>query len=337
MVQYLKRIIMKYRFLGKTGYKVSEISIGTWQLGGKWGEPFDETIAQNTLSTAVSKGINLFDTADIYKDGQSEYFCGKFSKSANEKIYIATKCGRRLNPHTTEGYNEKNIRKFVDDSLKNMGIDTIDLLQLHCPPTAVYYRPMVFNILDSLKDEGKIQNYGVSVEKVEEGLKAIAFPNLSTVQIIFNIFRQRPSELFFDQAKKKNIGIIVRVPLASGLLTGKFTTKTVFKEGDHRYFNRNGQVFDKGETFSGVDYEIGLKAVEELKKVFGNPENLAPYALRWILMFDAVSCIIPGASQASHVESNVQASNLKPLSNDQMVQIQEIYEKYIKKMVHHIW
>jgi len=328
---------MKYRILGKTKYKVSEISIGTWQLGGKWGEPFDEIIAQNTLSTAVSNGINFFDTADVYKEGQSERFCGNFSKSSNEKVYIATKCGRRLNPHKSEGYNEENIRKFVDDSLKNMEIETIDLLQLHCPPTSVYYRPKVFDILDSLKDEGKIQNYSVSVEKVEEALKAIEFSNVSTVQIIFNIFRHRPSELFFEQAKKKSIGIIVRVPLASGLLTGKFTRDTIYKEGDHRNFNRNGQVFDKGETFSGVDYELGLKVVEELRKVFGNPENLAPYALRWILMFDAVSCIIPGASQVSHVESNIQASDLEPLSNEQMDTIQEIYEKYIKKTVHHIW
>ncbi len=328
---------MKYRVLGKTGFKVSEISIGTWQLGGKWGEPFDKKITQNTLSTAVKNDINFFDTADVYKEGKSEQFCGAFSKTTKVKIYIATKCGRRLNPHNTGGYNEENIKKFVDDSLKNMEIETIDLLQLHCPPTAVYYKPSVFEVLDNLKDEGKIQNYGVSVEKVEEALKAIEFPGVSTVQMIFNIFRQRPSELFFKQAKKKNVGIIARVPLASGLLTGKFTKDTVFKEGDHRNFNRDGKGFDRGETFSGVDYELGLEAVEMLKQVFGNPENLAPYALRWILMFDAVSCVIPGASNVSHVESNVLASDLKPLSNDQMEQIQEIYEKYIKPTVHHFW
>ena len=328
---------MKYRILGKIGYNISEISIGAWQLGGKWGESFDKTIAQNTLSTAVSKGINFFDTADVYKEGQSEHFCGIFSKSTKEKVYVATKSGRRLNPHNAKGYNDENIRKFVDDSLKNMELETIDLLQLHSPPTEVFYRPEVFNILDSLKDEGKIQNYGVSVERVEQALKAIEFPNVSTIQIIFNMFRQRPSELFFKEAKKKNIGIIVRVPLASGLLSGKYTKDTVFKEGDHRNFNRKGEVFDRGETFAGVDFELGLKAVEEVKNVFGNPENLAPYALRWILMNDAVSCIIPGASRLSHVESNIQASDLEPLSNDQMLQIQEIYEKYIKKTVHHFW
>jgi aryl-alcohol dehydrogenase-like predicted oxidoreductase len=211
---------MKYRVLGKTGYKVSEISIGTWQLGGKWGESFNVEIAQKTLNTAISNGINFFDTADVYKEGISEQFCGIFSKEAKGKIYVATKCGRRLNPHNAEGYNEQNIRKFVSDSLKNIETKIIDLLQLHCPPTEVYYKPRVFDILDSLRDEGKIRNYGVSVERVEEALKAIEFPNVSTVQIIFNIFRQRPSELFFKQAKKKNVGIIVRVPLASGLLSG---------------------------------------------------------------------------------------------------------------------
>ena len=328
---------MKYRKLGKTGYSVSEISIGCWQLGGKWGDPFDENVAYETLNTASSNGINFFDTADVYREGQSEKFCGKFIKSAKNKIYIGTKCGRRLNPHTSEGYNEKNIRKFIDESLKNMEADSIDLIQLHCPPTDIYYKPEIFHILDNLKDEGKIQNYGVSVEKIEEALKAIEFPNVSTVQIIFNIFRQRPSELFFKEAKKKNIGIIVRVPLASGLLTGKLNKNTTFKEGDHRNFNRNGAVFDRGETFAGVDFDIGLKAVEELKQVFGNPENLAPYALRWILMFDAVSCIIPGASKVSHVISNAQASDLPAYSNDQMDQIQEIYEKYIKESVHQLW
>ena len=328
---------MKFRILGKTGYEVSEISIGTWQLGGKWGEPLDEEVAQNTLNTAVSNGINFFDTADVYKEGKSEQFCGRFSKATKEEVYVATKCGRRLDPHNAEGYNEKNIRKFVDDSLKNMELNTIDLLQLHCPPTEVYYRPSVFDILDSLIDEGKVRNYGVSVEKVEEALKAIEFPNISTVQIIFNIFRQRPSELFFEQAKKKNVGIIVRVPLASGLLSGKFSKDTIFKEGDHRNFNREGQAFDKGETFSGVDYETGLKAVEKIKVIFGNPESLAPYALRWILMFDAVSCVIPGASSFKHVISNASASELPALTKSQMNEIQEVYEKIIKPSVHQRW
>jgi len=337
MFQILEKIIMQYRVLGKTGYKVSEISIGTWQLGGKWGESFNEEIAQKTLSTAVANNINFFDTADVYKEGMSEQFCGNFSKTTKEKIYVATKCGRRLNPHNTEGYNEENIRKFVNDSLNNLKIKKIDLLQLHCPPTEVYYKPRVFDILDSLRDEGKIRNYGVSVEKVEEALKAIEFPNVSTVQIIFNMFRQRPSELFFKQAKKKSVGIIARVPLASGLLSGKFSMDTVFKGGDHRNFNREGQVFDKGETFSGVTYETGLKAVEEIKKIFEYPENLAPYALRWILMFDAVSCVIPGASSFKHVISNTSASELPVLTKSQMNEIQEVYEKMIKPSVHQRW
>ncbi len=328
---------MKYRPLGKIDFKVSEISTGCWQLGGRWGEPFDEILAQDTLEASSSNGINFFDTADIYRAGESERFCGNFINSTKEKIFLATKCGRRLNPHNVEGYNEKNIRKFVDDSLQNMQIETIDLIQLHCPPTGVYYKPEVFDVLDALIDEGKIHNYGVSVEKVEEALKAIEYPNISTIQIIFNIFRQRPSELFFKEAKKKNIGIIVRVPLASGLLTGKLNKNTVFKEGDHRNFNRNGEAFDRGETFAGVDYELGLKAVDELKQVFGNLDNLAPYSLRWILMFDAVSCIIPGASHVGHVISNIEASDLPPFTNDQMKQVKEIYEKYIKDSVHHLW
>lgn len=328
---------MNYRTLGKTGYKVSEVSLGCWQLGGVWGKPFDEEAAQKTLSTAVSNRVNFFDTADVYREGKSEHYCGKFKNNIDKSIYVATKCGRRLDPHVAEGYNEKNIKKFVNESLNNMNTDTIDLIQLHCPPTEVYYKPEVFEVLDSLKDEGKIKHYGVSVEKVEEALKAIEYPNLSTVQIIFNMFRQRPSELFFPQAKKKNIGVIVRVPLASGLLTGKFDESTTFNKGDHRNYNRNGEAFDKGETFAGVDFELGLKAVDELEKVFGNPESLAPYALRWILMFDAVSCIIPGASDESHIASNAQASKLPSLTNEQMEQIERIYEKYIKDSVHQLW
>jgi aryl-alcohol dehydrogenase-like predicted oxidoreductase len=328
---------MNYRTLGKTGYKVSEISLGCWQLGGVWGKSFDKEVAQKTLSTAISNGVNFFDTADVYREGKSEQFCGKFKNNVEKMIYVATKCGRRLEPHTTEGYNEENIRKFVNDSLKNMNTETLDLIQLHCPPTEVYYKPEIFEVLDALKDEGKIKYYGVSVEKVEEALKAIEFPNLSTVQIIFNMFRQRPSELFFTEAKKKNIGIIVRVPLASGLLTGKFDKSTTFNKGDHRNYNRNGEAFDKGETFAGVNFKLGLKVVDELKKIFGNPDSLAPYALRWILMFDAVSCTIPGASNENHIVANAEASELPPITNEQMEQIENIYEKYIKDSVHHLW
>jgi aryl-alcohol dehydrogenase-like predicted oxidoreductase len=328
---------MNYRVLGKTGFKITEISLGTWQLGGKWGQPYDETNAETTLRKAADLGINFFDTADVYGDRLSERSIGKFLKTQKERIYVATKCGRRLKPHVSEGYNEKNIRKFVEESLTNMDLETLDLIQLHCPPTEVYYRPEVFETLDALKKEGKVLHYGVSVEKVEEALKVIEFPGVAAVQIIFNMFRQRPADLFFPEAKRKNVGIIVRVPLASGLLTGKFKKDTVFGKGDHRFFNREGKLFDKGETFSGIDYETGLSAVEELKTLLPETTSLAQIALRWVLMFDEVSCVIPGASHVGQVESNAGASDLPPLTDEQMKKVKEIYEKYFKPVVHHLW
>lgn len=327
---------MKYRTLGKTGFRVSEISLGTWQLGGKWGEKFNFDTAEEILEKAVEGGINFIDTADVYNEGMSEQAIGKFLKKTKERIYVATKAGRRLDPHTSEGYNKKNITGFVEDSLKNLDVEAIDLLQLHCPPTEVYDDPEIYRILDGLAEEGKILNYGVSVEKVEEALKAIEHPDIATVQIIYNMFRFKPAESFFGHAHDRNVGIIVRVPLASGMLTGKFKKDTEFSKDDHRSFNREGQAFDKGETFSGVPYEVGLQAVEELKKYF--PEDkLAEYALRWILMNDYVSCVIPGASRLSQVEDNIKASGLEPLSDEQMECTEEVYQKYIKKHVHHLW
>lgn len=326
---------MKKRVLGKTGWNITEISLGTWQLGGKWGDKFNEGEARETVRTAINKGTNFIDTADVYSDGLSENMVGQVVKEYKERIYAATKCGRRLTPHETEGYNDKNIRGFVEDSLKNMKVDTIDLIQLHCPPTDVYYNPEVFETLQSLVQEGKLLHFGVSVEKVEQGLKAIEYPECASVQIIFNMFRQRPAELFFREAKKRNVGIIVRVPLASGLLAGKFTKDTKFDKGDHRFFNRKGMFFDRGETFSGVDYEKGLDAVEELKRLF--PENLALWALRWVLMFDEVSVVIPGASRREYAETNMNASDLPPLSDEQMKGVREIYDRYIKPELHHLW
>jgi aryl-alcohol dehydrogenase-like predicted oxidoreductase len=332
-----KEAIMKYRVLGKTGFNVSEVSLGTWQLGGKWGQPYDDKNAEATLRKAVDEGINFFDSADVYGDRRSERSIGTFIKSCDKRIYVATKCGRRLKPHVSEGYNEANIRKFVEESLSNMGLAALDLIQLHCPPTEVYYRPEVFETLDALKKEGKLLNYGVSVEKVEEALKAIEYPGVASVQIIFNMFRQRPAELLFPQAKKKNVGIIVRVPLASGLLSGTFTRNSTFGREDHRFFNREGKAFDRGETFSGVDYEKGLTAVEELKKLFPDDANLAQIALRWVLMFEEVSCVIPGASRSSQVEMNARASGLPPLTDGQMKGVREVYGKRIKPLVHHLW
>ncbi len=327
---------MKYRLLGKTGFEVSEISLGTWQVGGKWGSKFDHKEADKILNLAFDNGVNFIDTADVYENGESERAVGKFIKSKSEKIYVATKCGRFISPHINENYKPEKLRTYVENSLKNIGIETIDLIQLHCPPTEVYYRPEIFELFDRLKEEGKIQKLGVSVEKVEEAIKAIEFENVDTVQIIFNIFRQRPNELFFKLAKKKNIGILARVPLASGMLTGKFSKNTNFGEGDHRNFNRNGEKFDKGETFSGVDYEKGLLAVNQLVKKF--PEiDLVNLALKWILMHKEVSCVIPGASRPQQVVHNVEASEKPPLSFTEMEAIQQIYDQLIKKDVHQLW
>ena len=328
---------MNYRKLGKTGFEISEISLGTWQVGGKWGDDFSHSTAEEILNVAVDSGINFIDTADVYGNGESEKAVGRFVKSRSERIFVATKCGRQLNPHVNEAYKPVVLRKFVENSLKNMGLETLDLIQLHCPPTEVYYRPEIFELFDRLKDEGKILNLGISVEKVEEALKGIEFENVTSVQIIFNVFRQRPAELFFEQAQKRNVGVIVRVPLASGLLTGKFSKQSTFTAGDHRSFNRNGEMFDKGETFSGIDYETGLAAVDALKNIFPQNENLAPIALQWILKHEAVSTIIPGASRAEQVSANIKALNLPDLSSPQVAKINEVYSKYIKKTVHQLW
>jgi aryl-alcohol dehydrogenase-like predicted oxidoreductase len=328
---------MNYRKLGKTNFDISEIALGTWQVGGKWGSPFNDQSADQLLHSAIDKGVNFIDTADVYENGLSEKAVGRVVRSRSERIYVATKCGRHINPHVNEGYQPKVLQKYVEDSLKRLQLDTIDLIQLHCPPTEVFYRPEIFELFDKLKQEGKILNLGVSVEKVEEGLKAIEFPNVTSVQIIFNLFRQRPSELFFKEAQKKNIGIIARVPLASGLLTGKFSKKSIFDSKDHRFFNREGAAFDKGETFSGINYELGLIAVNELKKLFPEVQNLAPIALQWILSFPEVSCIIPGASTESHVLSNLSTLELPALTPEKIAAMNAIYEHYIKKEVHHLW
>ncbi|MBN2628187.1 MAG: aldo/keto reductase [Spirochaetales bacterium] len=328
---------MKYRKLGKTGFEVSEISLGTWQLGGGWGKPFDEEEAYRTLNLAIDEGINFLDTADVYSGGLSEKAVGKIIRERKEDIVLATKAGRRLNPHAPEGYTPANIEGFIDDSLKNTGCDSLDLVQLHCPPTDVYYKPELFDALDRMREAGKIRHYGVSVERVEEALKAIEYPGVETVQIIFNMFRQRPAELFFSQAAIKDVGIIVRVPLASGLLTGKFSRDTRFEKQDHRTFNRNGEAFDKGETFAGIPYEKGLDAVEELREIFPGEELLVMPALKWILMHEQVSCIIPGASRSSQVTSNVQASGYPDLTGEQMERVRDVYDRAIGPYVHHLW
>ena len=327
---------MNYRKLGKTELNISEISLGTWQLGGKWGDPFDHQSARAIIHDAIDRGINFIDTADVYNEGMSEKVIGEVLKERTEEVFVATKCGRQLNPHVNEAYQPAVLRKFVEASLKNLQREALDLIQLHCPPTEVYYRPEIFELFERLKEEGKIRNLGVSVEKVEEAIKAIEFENVTTVQIIFNMFRHRPSELFFEQAKKKNVGIIARVPLASGLLTGKFGANTNFGKDDHRHFNRNGEMFDKGETFAGVDYETGLKAVEKLKEIFPEKE-LAKAALKWILLFEEVSCVIPGASRIDQQQSNLAALDFPEFSTEQQEQVNDIYNTYIKQQVHHLW
>jgi aryl-alcohol dehydrogenase-like predicted oxidoreductase len=328
---------MNYRKLGKTGLEISEISLGTWQVGGKWGSGFDDATADKIINTAIDNGVNFIDTADVYEDGLSEKAVGRVVRSRSEKVYVATKCGRQISPHVNEGYQPEVLVKYVEDSLKRTGLETLDLVQLHCPPTDVYYRPEIFETFERLKEQGKVQNLGVSVEKVEEAIKAMEYSNVATVQIIFNLFRQRPSELFFDTVREKNVGVIARVPLASGLLTGKFDKNTTFNEEDHRNFNRNGEAFDKGETFAGVNFDKGLKAVEALKELFPNRENLAPVALQWILQFEEVSCIIPGASKKEHLLSNLSVYDLPPLDDQKITQMNEIYREFIKPDVHQRW
>jgi aryl-alcohol dehydrogenase-like predicted oxidoreductase len=329
---------MQYRDFGRTGWKVSEISFGAWAIGEAWGQ-VDDSESLAAMHKALNLGVNLIDTADAYGDGHSEQLIARLrrERGTNERFYVITKMGRRLNPHTAEGYNKANLTAFVERSLKNLEMDTLDLVQLHCPPTSIYYRPEVFGILDDLVASGKIRYYGVSVEKVEEALKAIEYPNLQSVQIIFNMFRHRPSELFFPEAKRRKTAIVVRVPLASGMLTGKMSRDSKFEANDHRLYNRHGEKFDMGETFSGVDYETGLEVVEELKKLVPPGATLAQLALRWILMFDAVSCAIPGGKRPSQVEDNVRASDLPPLTSEQMEIVRRLYMDKISAQVHHRW
>jgi aryl-alcohol dehydrogenase-like predicted oxidoreductase len=327
---------MEYRELGRTGWKVSEISFGSWAIGGTWGEVDDkESIA--ALHRALDLGVNFFDTADVYGDGRSERLLAQLRKERHNEFYVATKAGRRLDPHIASGYNRKNLSAFVERSLKNLQTETLDLLQLHCPPTEVYYMPEVFGVLDDMVKAGKIRYYGVSVEKVEEALKAIEFPQVQSVQIIFNIFRQRPAELFFPEAQRRKVGILARVPLASGLLTGKLTQNSHFAADDHRTFNRHGESFDRGETFSGLDYETGLEAVDILRPMVPSGQSMAQMALRWILMFPAVTCAIPGAKRPQQTEENILAANLPALSNTTMAGIDKLYKETIRPQVHHYW
>jgi aryl-alcohol dehydrogenase-like predicted oxidoreductase len=327
---------MQYRVLGKTGFQVSVISFGAWAIGGSWGQVDDET-SLAALNRAIDLGVNFIDTADVYGDGRSERLIGKLLKDRGEQIYVATKAGRRLDPHVASGYNKTNLTAFVERSLKNLEVETLDLVQLHCPPRAVYDNPSVFAALDDLKRDGKIRNYGVSVETAEEAVAAMSYPGVATIQIIFNMFRLKPADEVFPLAQQHNVGILARVPLASGLLSGKMTHDRHFDADDHRVTNRHGEQFDRGETFSGVDFETGLRAADELKSLVPPGATLAQLALRWITMFDAVTCAIPGAKNPAQAEDNVHAANLPPLSDATMRGVQEVYDREIRPLVHHLW
>jgi len=328
---------MKQRTFGRTGKTVSEIGFGAWAIGGAWGDVSKDD-AKAALHASLDAGTTFIDTADVYGDGRSEQLIAEVLKErGGDKPYVATKLGRRLSPHVAEGYNKQNMTAFVERSLTNLQTDCLDLVQLHCPPPAVYYQQEVFGHLDDLVAVGKIRHYGVSVEKVEEALKAIEYPNVQSVQIIYNIFRQRPASLFFAEAKKRQVGVIARVPLASGLLTGKMNAATAFAADDHRAFNRNGEAFDKGETFAGVPYDVALEVVEDIRKLVSANASMAEFALRWILMEDAVSTVIPGARNAAQAQANSRASALPALPAETMDALRELYVKRIAQYVHHSW
>jgi len=328
---------MKQRTLGRTGQRVSEIGFGAWAIGGTWGEVSVED-AKAALNAALDAGMTFIDTADVYGDGRSEKIIAEvLNARGGERPFVATKLGRRLSPHAAEGYNARNLNAFIDRSRENLQTDTLDLVQLHCPPTEVYYTPEVFAVMDEMVAAGKIRHYGVSVEKVEEGLKALAFPNVSSIQLIYNIFRQRPAELLLREAKRRDVAIIARVPLASGLLTGKMRADSVFAADDHRTFNRNGEAFDKGETFSGVPYEVALEAVEEIRRYVPGDITMAMFALRWILMNQDVSVVIPGAKNREQADANARASSVDALPADTMTALEQIYQQKIAPYVHQRW
>jgi aryl-alcohol dehydrogenase-like predicted oxidoreductase len=327
---------MDTRPLGTTGTDVTEVGLGTWEIGGDWGD-VAERRAREAIRAALDSGITFLDTADVYGDGRSERLIREVVADRDEAPFVATKAGRRLDPHLADGYTEANLRGFVDDSRERLGVETLDLVQLHCPPTDVYYQPETFEALETLRDEDRIDHYGVSVERVEEALKAVEYPGVETVQIIFNPFRQRPRETFFREAAARNVGVVVRVPLASGLLTGGLSADTEFPENDHRNFNRDGDAFDVGETFAGVPYEDGLEAVDAVEPLVPDGMSMAQFTLRWILDHDAVSTVIPGSSSPEHVRDNVAAAALPRLPADRHAAVRDVYDEFVRGHVHQRW
>ncbi|MBV8036933.1 aldo/keto reductase [Roseateles sp.] len=326
---------MIYRPLGRTGWNISAIGFGAWAIGGTWGRT-DDTAAMAALHRALDRGVNFFDTADVYGDGHSERLLARLRRERpHDAFHIATKAGRRLAPHAAEGY--RDLRPFIERSLRNLDVDVLDLLQLHCPPSAVYTMPEVFGALDALVREGKLRHYGVSVERIDEAMAALKFPGVQSVQIIFNLFRQRPAETLLPAARAAGVGVLARLPLSSGMLSGKFTRDSRFGVDDHRGFNRQGQAFDKGETFSGVDYEQGLAVVEELRKLLPEGVSMARLALRWILMSEAVSAAIPGGRTPAQVDENVSAADLAALPAPLMQALADLYQRRIAPQVHALW
>jgi aryl-alcohol dehydrogenase-like predicted oxidoreductase len=327
---------MQYRTLGRTGWQISDIGFGAWAIGGSWGT-VDDHESMATLHRALDLGVNFFDTADVYGDGRSERLLARLKKERRDPFFVVTKAGRRLNPHVADGYNKANLTAFIERSLQNLETETIDLVQLHCPPTDVYYRPEVFAALDDMVKAGKLRHYGVSVERIEEALKAIEYPGVQSVQIIFNIVRQRPADLFFARAQERGVGILARLPLSSGLLTGKITRASTFATDDHRNFNRAGAAFDKGETFSGLDFDVQLALVEQITPLVPQGMTLAQMALRWILDHPAVTTAIPGGRRPTQIEENARTSDLPPLSPALHAQLDALYQQHAKPRVHHLW
>ncbi|NHN40773.1 aldo/keto reductase [Halorubellus sp. JP-L1] len=326
---------MDERPLGTTGETVTEVGLGTWQIGGDWGDVPADT-GREVVRTALDEGVTFLDTADVYGDGRSERLIADVLAEHDADPFVATKAGRRLDPHRAADYDLEHLREFVDRSRENLDVDVLDLVQLHCPPTDVYYQPETFDALEALVDEDRVANYGVSVERVEEGLKAIEYDGVETVQIIFNPFRQRPAEHFLDRAADADVGVIVRVPYASGLLTGALSADDEFAEDDHRNFNRDGEAFDVGETFAGVPFDVGLDAVDELQSRTG-VDDLAAFTLRWILDHDAVTTVIPGTTTPAHVESNVAAADRPAPTDDERDAVAAVYDEYVREHVHHRW
>jgi aryl-alcohol dehydrogenase-like predicted oxidoreductase len=329
---------VRARTFQRIGREVSEVGLGAWQIGADWGE-VDEDDALATLHAAADAGVTFFDTADVYGDGRSERLVGRFAREradAGAPVFVATKMGRRVD-QIVSNYTPENFRTWNDRSRENLGVDTLDLVQLHCPPTDLYYRPDVFGDLEAMIEEGRIAAYGVSVERVEEALKALEYPGLASVQIIFNAFRQRPAALFLREAARRGVGVIARVPLASGLLSGRYTRETSFAPDDHRTFNRHGEQFDVGETFAGVPFDVGLEAVEELRELVPDGATPAQFALRWILMHDGVSTVIPGARSPEQARANAAAADVAELDDATMARVADVYQRRIAPYVHQRW